>query len=64
MSIIAAYPRLSEAKEKMDGGQLDAASMLVIQHLRENRNEPRGLALLGAIALKTGALVQAEQFLR
>ena len=64
MSIIAAYPRLSEAKEKMDAGQLDAASMLVIQHLRENRNEPRGLALLGAIALKTGALVQAEQFLR
>jgi len=38
--------------------------MLVIQHLRENRNEPRGLALLGSIALKTGALVQAEQFLR
>jgi tetratricopeptide (TPR) repeat protein len=64
MTIIAAYPRLSEAREKMEAGQFDIASMLVIQHLRENRNEPRGLALLGSIALKTGALVQAEQFLR
>ena len=64
MTAIAAYPRLSEAREKMEAGQFDAASMLVIQHLREHRNEPRGLALLGSIALKSGALVQAEQFFR
>ena len=37
---------------------------MVIRHLRENKNEPRGFALLGSIAFKTGALVQAEQFLR
>lgn len=64
MTTIAAYPRLFAAEQKMQSGQLDTASMLVIQHLREHRNEPRGLALLGSIALKSGALVQAEQFLR
>lgn len=48
----------------MRSGRYDAAAAQVIQHLREHRNEPRGLALLGSIALKTGALVQAEHFLR
>lgn len=38
--------------------------MTVIEHLREHRDEPRGLALLGEIAMESGALVQAEQFLR
>ena len=64
MNGIAAYPRLYAAEEEMREGRLDAASALVIQHLRENRNEPRGLAMLGTLAMKTGALVQAEQFLR
>lgn len=48
----------------MVDGKLDAASALAIGHLREHPNEPRGLAMLGSIALKSGALVQAEQFLR
>lgn len=64
MNGITAYPRLYAAEEEMRQGRLDAASSLVIQHLREHRNEPRGLALLGSLALQTGALVQAEQFLR
>jgi tetratricopeptide (TPR) repeat protein len=61
---VAAYPRLSEAEKALTDGRLDAASAMVIRHLRENKNEPRGFALLGSIAFKTGALVQAEQFLR
>ena len=36
----------------------------VVRHLRDKPDEPRGTAMLGLIALKTGALVQAEQFLR
>ena len=64
MSTLAAFPRLNSAQKELDEGRFESASALVIQHLRENRNEPRGLALLGAIAMKTGALVQAEQFLR
>src|SRR3954453_3914700 len=64
MSAVAAYPRLSQAEKALSDGRLQAASNIVIQHLRENRNEPRGLALLGSIAMKTGALVQDEQFLR
>jgi len=48
----------------MDQGHFDLAAAQVIQHLREKPDEPRGTAMLGMIALKTGALVQAEQFLR
>jgi Flp pilus assembly protein TadD len=61
---VAGYPRLSQAERALAAGRLEAASNIVIQHLRENRNEPRGLALLGSIAFQSGALVQAEQFLR
>jgi tetratricopeptide (TPR) repeat protein len=61
---IRAYPRLREAEEEFKRGRFDEASFATIQHLREHRDEPRGLALLGTIALQTGALVQSEQFLR
>ena len=61
---VAAYPRLREAETELKAGQLEEATKLVMQHLREHRNEPRGVALLGALALRGGALVQAEQFLR
>lgn len=64
MTIVSAFPRLSEAERALSENHLDAASGLVIEHLREHPNEPRGVALLGSIAFKTGALVQAEQFLR
>lgn len=64
MNGIAAYPRLNQAEKELSDGRFDAASALVIQHLRQHRNEPRGLALLGQVAMKQGALVQAEHFLR
>lgn len=61
---IGAFPRLTEAERDLRDGHFDAAAGHAIQHLREWPNEPRGIALLGKIALRTGALVQAEQFLR
>jgi tetratricopeptide (TPR) repeat protein len=61
---IDAFPRLTGAERDLRDGRFDAAAAQVIQHLRERPNEPRGLAFLGKIALRTGALVQAEQFLR
>jgi tetratricopeptide (TPR) repeat protein len=61
---VKAYLRLNEAGELFRKGLKDQASMKVIEHLREHRDEPRGLALLGRIAMDGGALVQAEQFLR
>jgi tetratricopeptide (TPR) repeat protein len=63
-STVTAYPRLTEAEELFRKKQNDAASMKVIEHLRDHREEPRGLALLGEIAMETGAVVQAERFLR
>ena len=61
---LKAYPLLSAATVEIDRGHFDLAAAQVIQHLRERPDEPRGTAMLGMIALKTGALVQAEQFLR
>jgi tetratricopeptide (TPR) repeat protein len=57
------YPRLAEAAGLLQRGLGDEAAAIVIEHLREHREEPRGLALLGEIAMKAGALLQAEQFL-
>jgi tetratricopeptide (TPR) repeat protein len=61
---LSAFPRLTQAEEELKKSHIDRAASLVMQHLREHPNDPRGTALLGSIALKSGALVQAEQFLR
>jgi tetratricopeptide (TPR) repeat protein len=58
------FPRLSEALRLRERGEIDEAAQLVIAHLRENPDEPRGLAQLGFIAAETGALGQAEHFMR
>lgn len=63
-SSVSAYPRLSEAEKELADDRYDAAAAHVLEHLRQRPGEARGLALLGRIALRTGALVQAEQFLR
>lgn len=58
------FPRLSEAIRRRERGELDDAAQLVIAHLRDHPDEPRGLVQLGFIAAETGALGQAEHFLR
>lgn len=60
----AIYPRLSEAIRLREQGDFGRAAQLVMAHLRERPDEPRGLAQLGLIAAQTGALGQAEHFLR
>ena len=64
MSGVVAYPQLNKAEIELSRGRFDAASALVIQHLRQHQNEPRGLALLGELAMKQGAFLQAERFFR
>jgi len=61
---VSAFPRLTLAESELKEGRVDRAAAHVMQHLREHPNEPRGTALLGSIAFKSGALVQAEVFLR
>lgn len=58
------YPRLSEAIRLREKGELPQAAQLVMAHLRDRPDEPRGLAQLGLIAAQTGGLGQAEHFLR
>lgn len=62
--MIASYPQLLRAKEAFEDGRSEIAARMVAGHLRAHPGEPRGLALLGAIALKTGAVLQAEAFFR
>lgn len=61
---IAGYPLLSEANGLMADGQLERAAQATMAHLRRHPEEPRGLALLGRIAMMLGALGQSEHFLR
>lgn len=61
---ITIFPRLSEAIRLREQGESHRAAQLLIAHLREHPDEPRGLAQLGLVAAQTGALGQAEHFLR
>ncbi|MBR0551716.1 tetratricopeptide repeat-containing sulfotransferase family protein [Stakelama marina] len=60
---IRLYPLLGEAETIMHDGRLEEAARLVMSHLGRHRNEPRGTALLGRIAMRLGALMQSELFL-
>ncbi len=48
----------------MQEGKLEQAAQRTMAHLRQHKNEPRGLSQLGTIAMQLGALGQAEHFLR
>lgn len=61
---VTAFPKLADAESLFAAGRLEEAAKSTIVHLRAQPNEPRGLALLGSIAMRLGALGQAEQFLR
>ena len=63
-STLPAYPALSSAAVLLQRGQPEQAAARVMEHLRRHPDEPRGLALLGDIAVAMGALGQAEHFLR
>jgi len=58
------YPRLEAAEDMLRNGLGEEAAAQVIEHLRDEGDEPQGFVLLGEIASKAGAYVQAEQFLR
>ena len=62
--MISGYPRLSAAQDALDAGRLQEAAQLALVHIREHPGEPRGLALLGRVAMRMGAFGQAEQFFR
>src|SRR5688500_6576485 len=62
--MIGAYPALNEAKQALDEGRQELAARIVVGHLRKNPGEPRGLTMLAMVAMKSGALQQAEAFFR
>ena len=61
---ISAYPLLAQAEKLMQAGKLEEAAQRAMAHLRQKPDEPRGLSLLGTVAMQLGALGQAELFLR
>jgi tetratricopeptide (TPR) repeat protein len=58
------YPLLSRATQLAEEDKYEQAAQLIMAHLREHPDEPRGLAQLGQTAMRLGALGQAEHFLR
>jgi len=58
------YPQLTRAAGLTEEGRLEQAAQLIMHHLRQHPEEPRGLAMLGQTAMRLGALAQAEHFLR
>lgn len=63
-STVRSYPLLARAAAAAGDGRFDDAAQILIAHLRQHPNEPRGLAELGRTAMRLGALGQAEHFLR
>jgi len=62
--MISAYPRLSAAQDALDASRYQEAAQIALTHVRAHPEDPRGLGLLGTVAMKMGALGQGEQFLR
>ncbi|HUE78437.1 MAG TPA: sulfotransferase [Sphingomicrobium sp.] len=62
--MISAFPKLSAAQKALDAGRYQHAAQLALKHVRANPQDPRGLGLLGTVAMRMGALGQAERFLR
>ncbi len=58
------HPQLSDGNRLAEEGEYDAAARSLIAHLRQHPNEPKGMAKLGFVAMRLGALGQAEHFLR
>lgn len=61
---IFGFPLLADAERLFAQAQFDKAAQATMVHLRRYPDEPRGLELLGLIAMQLGALGQAEKFFR
>lgn len=64
MTIVTGYPLLAQADKLLTSGKPEQAAEVLMKHLRQYPNEPRGMAQLGLAAMQLGALGQAEHFLR
>ncbi len=58
------YPLLSQGVRLAGESDYEAAARSLIAHLGQHKDEPQGMAQLGFVAMRLGALGQAEHFLR
>lgn len=63
-SVIRSLPLLTQAKRLTDAGENERAAQVLVEHLRRNPADPRGMAMLGTVAMQLGALEQSAHFLR
>lgn len=61
---IFGFPLLADAERLFAEAQFDKAAQATMAHLRRYPDDPRGIELLGLIAMQLGALGQAEKFFR
>ncbi|QDP19354.1 tetratricopeptide repeat-containing sulfotransferase family protein [Sphingomonas xanthus] len=62
--MIKAYPKLAAAQSALDAGRYEEAARVAVGHVRDHPEDPRGLGMLGTVAMRMGALGQSEAFLR
>jgi tetratricopeptide (TPR) repeat protein len=61
---VRVYPSLAKAKRQIEDEEFELAAKSLIEHLRQHPDEPEGMAQLGMVAMRLGALSQSEHFLR
>jgi tetratricopeptide (TPR) repeat protein len=61
---VRVYPSLAKAKRQIEDDEFELAAKSLIEHLRQHPDEPEGMAQLGNVAMRLGALGQSEHFLR
>lgn len=62
--LLTTNPQLGHAQRLIEAEHYEQAAQFLVSYLRERPNDPRALAKLGFVAMRLGALAQAEQFLR
>lgn len=64
VTTIRAFPLLSEAQRFYTEERYERAAEVTMRHLRQHPDEPDGMAMLGQVAMRLGALEQAAHFMR
>jgi tetratricopeptide (TPR) repeat protein len=61
---VTTSPLLARAQRLIESDSYEQAAQVLISHLRKNPQDTRALSQIGFVAMRLGALGQAEQFLR
>ncbi len=64
VTTVRAFPLVSEAQRLYNDGRYEGSAQVLMRHLKQHPAEPNGMAMLGQVAMRLGALEQAAHFMR